>query len=217
MHRRMLRRVPSVSFGFLSCLGLLSTCATIEPTPDHPPAPLSAEQETANVTRVLAQSGPVAEQVKDVLMPAAEEAFRDTFGASSPAAEFSGKATCFRSGCSIAVIYSDACILQRASRAAFGVPTSAMLRWPGAIYKTPAVKRTDGRYDVTWVFFLSEPLKLPAEEVQQHVTRQRTRLEALVQKKPIVQPAVLQRDVCTSDGTVLRDTTPSNPNLPVAK
>jgi len=225
MHRRTLRRVPLVLSGFLSCLCLLSSCATIGPTPDQsaawvptaPPELLTPDQETRRVTEALQRTGAVAPQVQDVLSPAAEEAFRETFGTSSPAAEFSGKATCFRAGCSISVIYSDPCIVQRASRAAFEVPTSAMLRWPGAIYKTPAVKRSDGRFDVSWVFLLSDTPKLPDDQGQQYVTRQRTRLEALVQKKPIVQPAVLQRDVCTSNGTILRDTTPANPNNPVAK
>jgi hypothetical protein len=205
---------------------LLSSCATLETTPDQlaatgvptaPPEPLAPDQETRKVTEALQRTGAIAPQVQDVLSPAAEEAFRETFGTSSPAAEFSGKATCFRAGCSISAIYSDPCIVQRASRAAFEIPTSAMLRWPGAIYKTPAVKRSDGRFDVTWLFLLSDTPKLPDDQGKQFEARQRTRLEALVQKKPIVQPAVLQQDTCTSTGPILRDTTPANPNKPVAK
>ncbi len=225
MHRRTLRRAPLILSGLLTCLCLLSSCATLETVPDQsvgvptePPAPIAPEQESSRITAGIKSSGPVAAEVADVLKPAAEQAFRETFGASSPAAEFTGEATCFGGGCLIPVIYSSNCFVQRSERAAVGTPTSGILKWPGAIYRTPSVKRPDGRLDVTWVFLFSATPKLPDDQGAQFKTRQRARLDALVQKKPLPAPLVIVPDVC-SDGTTQRPptTAPANPNPPVLK
>jgi len=229
MHRRLLRRASSVSVlsGLLSCLGLLSSCATLEPAdqslgaPTAPPVPIPPEQESARIKTGIKSSGPVAAELADVLKPAAEQAFRETFGVSSDAAKFSGEASCFLGGCLIDVSYSSSCFVSRAERAAVGVPTSGMFKWPGAIYKTPSVKGADGRLNVTWVFLVSATPKLPDDQGQQFKARQRARLDALVQKKPPVAPLVIVPDTCT-DKPILRSpagstTAPANPNNPVAK
>jgi hypothetical protein len=164
-----------------------SSCATVDTRYEGQKLPKaqSPEEETKTVVEAVQGSGDAAADVKDLLSRAADAVFDQTFGSSTPDAERSGKASCYRGGCLHHVIYRDQCAALDAKRAAIEIPNARLLDWPGAIYKTPAVRLADGRLDVTWALLVADPQS------------DRARLEALlkpaVPEKPIFRPEVCRR------------------------
>jgi hypothetical protein len=182
------------------------------------PKPKSPQEETQTVLQAVQTSGEVAPEVKDIVNQAADAAFVQTFGPSTPQAERSMSPSCFRIGCLVHVVYRDQCTSHAADEVLLERPSARLRKWPGGIYKTPAVRLADGRLDVTWALLLSAPEK------------QRQGLEALL-KPPAPEPAILQREVCTSSANIQTGsqspaagnpsaapaTAPTGPNIPRTK